>query len=200
MPVIEPRVYTYYKSVVCQDLIYTRELHNIMELPKIVQCALNTSSAHFLKNKARGLTAQIALQCISGQKSKATRARKSIATFQLRKDNLLGCTVNVRGVALYSFLDQCFTLACSPMRTPFVAQKHTALDSREKKRNGVQETPSALFNFGGKGLTFFPGLEAHFLLFSTIGGFNCTLGASAAGAQELTLLLTALQFPVQHIS
>ena len=201
MSVIEPRVYSYYKSVVCQDVIYTHDLRNIMELPKIIQCVFNSSSAAFLKDKARGLAVQTACSSISGQRSAFTRAHKSIATFQLKKGSLLGCTVNLRGAALYSFLDQYITLACSPLHRQAlpVGERPTAVEKtqgsgwriKSKSRQHVDH------NFGGGSFTFFPGIEAHFLAFSAAGGFHCTLSVAHSGGLGLPLaVLTALQIPL----
>ena len=179
MSVIEPRISTYYKSVLCPDLIYTRKVENIMELPKIVQCVLNSSSGNTLKDTARGLATQIAMQTITSQKARATRSRKSIASFQLRKGHYLGCTTNLRGAALDIFLDQYIYLVSPKIveQTPWLVR--TAGD----------------FNFAGDNFTHFPGLEGHFLALSTVGGYNCTLCASCRGEKDLGWLLTALQFP-----
>ena len=205
MPAIEPRVYTYYKSVVCQDILYARNLKNIMEFPKITECVLNSSSATLAQEKEGGLAAQIACSSISGQRSAVTRARKSIATFQLRRGSVLGCAVNVRGAALHSFLDQYITIACSPLWARDQAAPAQAAGERQRGAGaeaGRLSMPMrrcrqrADHNFGGGRFTPFPGLETHFLAFSTAGGFNCTLSAVAANYKEFTLLLTALQFPI----
>lgn len=190
--IIEPTSYTYYKSVVCQDIIYTRNFQNIMELPHIVQCVLNSSSADALKEKSRGLAAHIALQTISCQKGKATRSRKSIAFFQLRKGNLLGCAVNLRGAALYSFLDQ-YVFLVSPLLRKNVSDKR--MGGQKKGGQGVQLCEC--YNFGEQGVTAFPGLEGHFLQLSNVGGFNCTFVSSSCFG-GLVWVLAALQFPVQR--
>ena len=191
---IEPTSYTYYNSVVCQDIIYTRNFRNIMELPRIMQCVLNSSSGGALKEKSQGLAAHIALQTISCQKGKETRARKSIAFFQLRKGNLLGCTVNLRGAALYSFLDQ-YVFLVSPLL------RKNANDVRTNKEKKGQSMPQgAHYNFGEQGVTPFPGLESHFLQLSSVGGFDCTLISSSSSCLgSLVWVLAALQFPAQRL-
>lgn len=186
---MEPRIYTYYKSVLCQDMIYLGHFKNIMQFPQITQCVLNSSSADALKETATTLPAQTALQAVTGQKGKSTRSRKSIAFFQLRKGNLLGCAINLRGAALYSFLDQ-YLLFLSPRMpaqriTPCITGAHVRVDC----------------NFGGMNLNIFPGLETHFLKLSRGGGFHCTfcaLGKSGTGGGEVAWLLSALQFPLEE--
>ena len=191
--IIEPTSYTYYNSVVCQDIIYTRNFQNIMELPRIMQCVLNSSSAHALKEKSRGLAAHIALQTISCQKGRETRARKSIAFFQLRKGNLLGCTVNLRGKALYSFLDQ-YVFLVSPLLRKNASDGGTG----KVKKKGQSMPQGANYNFGEQGVTPFPGLEGHFLQLSSVGGFDCTL-ISSSSFGGLVWVLAALQFPAQRL-
>ena len=178
MSVIESRIYTYYKFVLCQDIIYSRDLKNLMQLPSIVQCVLNSSSGQLLKDKSTGLTSQVALQSITGQKAKRTRSLKSIAAFQLRKGNLLGCTVNLRGAALYSFLDQYMVLVFA--------------GNVSEKRKKIKFTDC---NFGGTSFTSFPGLEKHFLQLSQVGGYNCTLSLFSPGKKQVEWLLAALQLP-----
>ena len=184
MPVVEPRIYTAYKLIVCQDMIYTRALKNIMELPQIMRCVLNSSSTVILKDKTRLLVPQIALQSVCGQKSKITRSRKSVAAFQLRQGAPLGCAVTLRGATLYFFLDQYITLV-SPFQRPW---KIVARHDMGTTKN---------FSHGGNSFTVFPPLQPHWLTFAGAGGFNCTFCASSPGYKELTLLLTALQFPIE---
>ena len=156
-----------------------------MELPEMVQCILNTSSANAFKEKSRGLPAQMALQAISCQRGKTTRSRKSIAFFQLRKGNLLGSAVSLRGTALYFFLDQYVYLVSPRKGAP---GKNLQQKGRVKERHGD-------YNFGEERWTIFPGLETHFLTISALGGFNCTLSPAPGKKGSAEWLLAALQFP-----
>ena len=152
----------------------------------MVQCTLNTSSADAFKDKSRGLPAQMALQAISCQRGKTTRSRKSIAFFQLRKGNLLGCAVSLRGAALYFFLDQYIFLVSPRKGAP---GKYFQERARVKQERGG-------YSFGEQRFTSFPGLEEHFLAVSAVGGFNCTLFAFPCKKQNAEWLLAALQFPL----
>lgn len=203
---IEPRILSYYKFVVCQDMIYTCSLKNIMELPRMRFVVLNSSNAQVVKEKKRGLPAQVALQSLCGQKSKTTRSGKSIAGFQLRENSLLGCTVNLRGNNMYSFLDQFICINCSSFRetvfwNSLVFEKNDAVHHsmmQMQRRNEIMD-----YSFGGASFIPFPGLETHFLGLSSAGGWNCTLCAFSANRKylyqqkEFQHLLTALQFPIQ---
>ena len=144
----------------------------------MVQCVLNSSSADVLKDKSRALGAQTAIQAASCQMGKRTRSRKSIASFQLRKGNLLGCAVNLRGAALHSFLDQYIFLVSPRAGT---------------KSGKVQQR--ADYSLGKSSFLFFPGLDMHFLALSSAGGFNCTFSFSSRKRKGVMCLLAALQFP-----
>lgn len=184
-------MYIHYKNVVCQDMIYTCAIKNIMELPQFTQSILNASGATFLK-KNSGLAAQSALQSIGGQRGETTRARKSIAPFQLRKNNLLGCAVNLRGQALYSFLDQYITFVCSSL-TPIRDNNESQFPRVIERQPTLQQ--GARYNFGGDSFLSFPGLQSHFLALFGAGGFNCTFCVVVREGGQLTPFLTALQIP-----
>ena len=194
---IEPRIYTHYKNVICQDIIYTCNIKNIMELPQITHGILNASSPS-IPNKNSGLAAQTALQAITGQKSKITRAHKSIAPFQLRKNNLLGCVVGLRGHTLYSFIDQYITLVCSSVVPKYrtIGGADNALQLGRVVENKKKGHQIANFNFGGESFQPFPGLQFHFLAFSTTGGYNCTFCAMVKDKSQLVPFLTAFQMPI----
>src|SRR3989338_4170804 len=55
--------------------------------------------------------AQKHLGLITGQRPVATKAKKSVAGFNLREGNLIGCKVTLRGRRMYEFLDRLFNVA-----------------------------------------------------------------------------------------
>ena len=196
---LEPISYIYYKNVLCQDLIYMRNFKNIMELPEIVQCFLNSSSNDALKDPKRLLPVETAIQLVSCQKGRATRSRKSIASFQLRRGNLLGYATSLRGMKIYSFLDL-YIFLVSPQSTPVPFPGGSRREKAQEKKlfRDKIKTQTAHYNFGEEKFTLFPGLETHFLTLSTVGGFNCTLSIPSGKKGELPWLLAWLQFPVQE--
>ena len=170
------RMYTHYNSIVCPDIIYTHGIRNIMQLPRLTQCALNSTG-----KEESFLPIQVALQCISGQKARPTSARKSIATFQIRKGARLGCAINLRGERLYSFLDYLITIYLP--------------------RKGKGERVGKIGNFGVNSFLLFPELQSHHIVFSGVGGCDCgfSIGALSKrkGVAKLSkkALLTAFQLP-----
>jgi large subunit ribosomal protein L5 len=65
----------------------------------------------------KGLEAAVAeLGAISGQRPVVTKAKKSIANFNLRQGMAVGCSVTLRGARMYEFLDRFITIALPRMR------------------------------------------------------------------------------------
>ena len=56
------------------------------------------------------------LTAITGQHPVITKAKRSIATFKLRKDMPIGCKVTLRGQRMYEFLDRLITVALPRVR------------------------------------------------------------------------------------
>jgi large subunit ribosomal protein L5 len=56
------------------------------------------------------------LTAITGQHPVITRAKRSIATFKLRKDMSIGCKVTLRGQRMFEFLDRLITVALPRVR------------------------------------------------------------------------------------
>ena len=169
-----PRMRTHYNSIVCQDIIYTHGIQNIMQLPRVTQCALNSTAT------PEGILAtQTALQSIGGQKERSTFARQSIAAFQIRKKTRLGCAINLRRERLYSFLDYFVSIYL-----PSTARKGA-------QRKGIKTTR----NFGVKHFTFFPELQPHFMALSNAGGCGCEFCIRGADTAILNQIDSA-KFPL----
>ena len=77
-----------------------------LALPKITKVTVNTGvgrikdSKEELENIVRELTK------ITGQKPKPNAAKKSISTFKLRKGQVVGYSVTLRGTRMYDFLER----------------------------------------------------------------------------------------------
>lgn len=103
------RIQKYYSSIVVEDLLILYNCQNIMQIPHLDQAVLSTSSKNFLLDKQEILNAFAACLLLTGQRGAATRARKSIAAFQLRKDSMLGCMVTIRRSKMFALLDKILT-------------------------------------------------------------------------------------------
>lgn len=191
MSTLIPRLCTHYNSIVCQDIIYAHGVQNMMQIPRPTQCALNSTGG-----EKDLLPIQVALQCVSGQKGKNTSARKSIAAFQIRKRDRLGCATNLRGERLYFFMDYFVSIFL-----PSTMRK----DAYRVQRVGKGKSGK----FGVKKMILFPELQQHHTAFSDVSGCECEfsvgkLGGGGKKRKYISLdtpslvrntLLTSFQFP-----
>lgn len=105
------RVYKYYTKVVVEDLLYIYNYNNIMEFMQLYRIILSTTSQRFLSEKKSMIDALVALIVLFGQRGVYTRARKSIAGFSVRENNIIGCMTTLRRQKMYTFLDRMVAFA-----------------------------------------------------------------------------------------
>ncbi len=79
---------------------------NIMAQPKVKKIVVNMGTGEALKNKDVAEKIINDLSQITGQKPKITRAKTSIAGFNLREGTAVGLTVTLRGARMTSFFDK----------------------------------------------------------------------------------------------
>jgi len=102
----EPLSEKYYKKVVAYDLLLKQNYTSIMQLPRLDKLVVNTTSKIYINDKKYIIFTLAALELISGQKPQLTYARKSIANFKVRQDQIIGCRVSLRENLMYTFLDK----------------------------------------------------------------------------------------------
>ena len=179
---LKPRYLYYYQQSICDTLINSRRVSCVMELPSLQGLVAVQSCSP----GASSVAAQGALSLITGQRAKALRAKKSIAAFNLRENDVVSCVVTLRGAQLYKFLDLLLTFVMpkwensskvfsgrSLQITASVPEKngnekktskHLGLQTQRKKKNTISFGQSHIFSF--------PQLEPYFPQFESSGGFN----------------------------
>ena len=78
------------------------------------------------------------LTLISGQKAVATKSKKDISAFKLRKGMPIGAKVTLRGDRMYEFLDRLITAALPRVRE-FQGVKNSGFDGRGNYTLGITE-------------------------------------------------------------
>lgn len=106
MQTFDPRFLTYYQEIVCPDLLLKLPIKNIHQLPKIKKVVVHSSSGNIAQDKKRILPILLGFEYLTGQKPGVIWSKKSIASFRLRKDSLLGCRVTLRSNVLYNFFEK----------------------------------------------------------------------------------------------
>jgi large subunit ribosomal protein L5 len=189
---LAPRFHKFYKLIICKDFIYKQNLRNIMEIPKLKKLVISVTSKSLVNDKKYIIPALLALELISGQKLKLAKAKHSIASFKLRKNQLIGCKVTLQGKNMFYFLDKLITLIL-PRLIGAASQRGPLYNYFNIKTIDSQGN----YNLGLNNLLLFPELENHFELFEIFRGMNISLITSTTKKQNSFLLLGEFQLPSQ---
>ncbi len=137
-PAPRPRLLDYYQQRVRPKLAEQFGFGNPHEVPRLVKIVLNVGMGDAPKNP-KGLEAAVAeLAAITGQHPVVTRAKKSVANFNLRQGMPIGCAVTLRGARMYEFLDRFISIAVPRMRD-FRGLPTDSFDGRGNYTIGIRE-------------------------------------------------------------
>lgn len=127
-----------YTKEIVPALVKERLYKNVMQVPRLSHIVLNVGMGEAIQNIKVLDAAVKEVAAIAGQKPVITRAKKSIATFKLRKGMPVGCKVTLRGDRMYEFLDKFISLALPRIRD-FKGVSTRAFDGRGNYAFGVKE-------------------------------------------------------------
>ena len=137
-PAPRARLWDVYEQQVRGKLQQQFGFKNPHQIPRLKKIVLNVGMGDAAKNP-KGLEAAIAeLAAITGQHPVTTRAKKSIANFNLREGQAIGCAVTLRGGRMYEFLDRFITIAVPRMRD-FRGLPTKSFDGRGNYTLGIKE-------------------------------------------------------------
>jgi large subunit ribosomal protein L5 len=111
---------------------------NELQIPRIEKVVVNmgvgeaTANAKAIEGSVKDMTT------ITGQKPVVNRARKSIATFKVRKGNPVGVSVTLRGKRMYDFLAKLMHIAL-PRIKDFRGLSAKSFDGRGNYSLGIKE-------------------------------------------------------------
>jgi large subunit ribosomal protein L5 len=176
------RLHAYFKYIIYSDLIWKQNLKNPFQVEKAKKMVLNTTSKSVVNDKKLLVPSLLALELITGQKLKWGIAKKSIAGFKLRKEQIISCKVTLKGKTMYSFMERILDFLLPTFRE-FEGIKKESIDL-----NGN-------LNIGIPLLLVFPELENHFETFETIRGFDLTVVTSIQTNVTNSLVWSGLGFP-----
>ena len=110
-----PSLKKLYVEQVVPQLIKSRGYTNPHEVPQLVKVCINTGiDAEADKNQIADITREIA--SIAGQKPVLARARKAIANFKLKPNQIVGCHVTLRGTSMWEFLHRLLAVSLPTIR------------------------------------------------------------------------------------
>ena len=156
---------------------------NVMAIPKLEKIVVNIGMGEAIQN-AKLLDAAVdELGLITGQRPVVTRAKKSIASFKLRKGMTIGCMVTLRGERMYEFLDRMVSIALPRVRD-FRGLSTKSFDGRGNYTIGLRDQ------------LIFP--EIDYAKVNKIKGMNITLATTAKTDDEARTLLRLLGIPFRN--
>ncbi len=132
------RLKDYYNKEIVPALTKEFGYKNVMEVPRMEKIVVNIGLGEAIQNVKILDAAQSELAMITGQKPVVTKARKSIATFKLRKGMSIGCMVTLRGSRMYEFFDRFVNVAIPRIRD-FRGISPRSFDGRGNFSTGISE-------------------------------------------------------------
>ena len=133
-----PRLKKEYKETITNRIMESHGLVNIMQVPKLKKIVISKGVGGAVADKKIIDHAVEELTLISGQKAVATKSKKDISAFKLRKGMPIGAKVTLRGDRMYEFLDRLITAALPRVRE-FQGVKNSGFDGRGNYTLGVTE-------------------------------------------------------------
>ena len=137
-PAPRARLLDFYEQRVRAKLQQQFGFKNVHQIPRLLKIVLNVGMGDAVKNP-KGLDAAVVeLGAVTGQHPVVTRAKKSIANFNLREGQAIGCAVTLRGGRMYEFLDRFISVAVPRMRD-FRGLPTKSFDGRGNYTLGIKE-------------------------------------------------------------
>lgn len=156
---------------------------NIMEVPKIVKIVVNRGIGDATQDPKAVEKTEEEFRLITGQKPVFIKAKKSIASFKVRKGMIIGAKVTLRGKRMEEFFEKLINIALPRIRD-FKGLSRKSFDGRGNYTFGVEEQ------------LIFP--EIDYDKVDKIRGFDITIVTTAKTDEEAEALLEMLGFPFER--
>jgi large subunit ribosomal protein L5 len=175
-----PRLKEKYLSEIVPALKQKFQFKSVMQVPKIQKICINKGIGAAVADKKMIDVGLEEITTISGQKAVATRSKKDISNFKLRKDQAIGVKVTLRGDRMYEFMDRLVNVSLPRVRD-FKGISDKGFDGRGNYTLGVKEQ------------IIFPEISIDKV--SKINGMDITFVTNANTDEESYELLKALGMP-----
>ena len=180
---MENEFYQHYRDRVIPAMKERHGYKNVHQVPKIEKVVVNTSVGSQQDVKQAVEDAKTELALITGQKAAETRSKKSIANLKLRKDQIIGAKVTLRGERMYEFLERLIKTALPRIRD-FRGVSPDTFDGRGNYTIGLREQ------------IVFP--EIQYDKIDRVRGLEITIVTSAQTDEEGRRLLRLLGMPFRE--
>ena len=175
-----PRLKTKYSEEIVARLQEKFSYKSLMQVPKLEKICLNQGLGDAVTDKKMVEQACDEMTLITGQKAVATKSKKDISNFKLRKGMPIGARVTLRGDKMYEFLDR-FITSSLPRVRDFRGINPKGFDGRGN------------YNLGIKEQIIFPEIDIDKV--NKITGMDITFVTSAPTDEEAMSLLTEFGLP-----
>lgn len=175
-----PRLLKRYKEEVLPKLKEQFGYKNDMAVPRVEKVVVNMGLGRVVQERKRLQDGMRDLAAITGQKPLATKARKSVAGFKVRKGMEIGCKVTLHRARMYEFLDRLISISIPRIR-----------DFRGLSDKGFDGCGN--YNLGISEQTVFPEVDLDAVEF--VQGMNISIATTARTDEEARALLEYLGMP-----
>ncbi|HOE58440.1 MAG TPA: 50S ribosomal protein L5 [Bacteroidales bacterium] len=178
-----PRLQKKYREEIIPALMKQFNYKSVMQVPRLVKISLNQGLGDAIADKKLIDVGIEEMTLIAGQRAIATKSKKDISNFKLRRNMPVGVKVTLRGARMYEFLDRLISIAI-----PRIRDFHGISDKGFDGRGN--------FSFGISEQIIFP--EINIDKVNKIMGMDITFVTSAETDAEAYALLKAFGFPFKN--
>lgn len=175
-----PRLKKQYREEIIPALTEKFGYKSVMRVPKLEKIVISQGLGDAVADKKIIESALQDVSRIAGQKAVATKSKKDVSNFKLRKGMPIGTKVTLRGDKMYDFLDRLIAIAL-PRTRDFRGINPKGFDGRGN------------FNLGVKEHIIFPEIDIDKV--NKILGMDITFVTTAESDEEGRALLDAFGFP-----
>ena len=133
-----PRLKAKYKEEIIAAMQKEFQYKSPMQVPRLKKICLNQGLGIAVTDKKLVDVAVQEMSTIAGQKAVATKSKKDISNFKLRKGMPIGVRVTLRGDQMYEFLDRLISVSLPRIRD-FRGINDKAFDGKGNYTLGVTE-------------------------------------------------------------
>lgn len=168
-------------SKLFSDLGFT----SVMQVPRIKKVVVNAGIGA-IKDQKEALEGFVSdLAKITGQLPSRRKAKKSEAGFKIRKDEVVGLKVTLRGSRMWAFLDKFISIVLPRVRD------FSGLDRKSIDHGGN-------LNIGISEHTLFPEVDQNNV--KNIRGFEISIVTNSGNKEDSEKLFDALNVPFQKVA
>lgn len=178
-----PRLKQKYAEEIHPELFKQFEFKSPMQVPRLLKIAINQGLGSAITDKKIIDSGVSEMSMITGQKAVATKSKKDISNFKLRKGMPIGVRVTLRSNQMYEFLDRLISVAVPRIRD-FKGINDKGFDGRGNYTLGITEQ------------IIFPEIVIDKI--TRINGLDITFVTSAKNDKEALELLKAFGLPFKN--